>query len=231
MNLFYTNNILNKTLSIDESKHCINSLRKNVNDEILITDGKGKIYTTKIIEINKNQVVYGKLNTQDIQNKKITLEIAIAPTKNRARFEWFLEKSTEIGVDAIYPIICQRSERKTINLKRCKKILIAAMKQSKNMILPKIHELTTFKEFIKTKHEKTYIAHCHNTKKKVFKTVLKKENKNHIIRVLIGPEGDFSEEEITLAQKNGIESITLGKNRFRTETAAIVVCNTIQILF
>ena len=150
MILFYSKNISeeNCVLSETESKHCIFSLRKKINDTIFITEGKGEIYSGIISEIKNNRVLYKNLSIQETEKRKINIHVAIAPTKNKARFEWFLEKSTEIGIDNISPLICENSERKNINIERCEKILISAMKQSKSSILPKLNTLISFRKCI-----------------------------------------------------------------------------------
>jgi 16S rRNA (uracil1498-N3)-methyltransferase len=141
------------------------------------------------------------------------------------RFEWFLEKATEIGIQEITPIFCDRSERKTINLERFEKIILAAMKQCNETFLPKLNEAISFKEFIKQKNEgMQLIAHCEETDKKSLKEVLKP---NENVTMLIGPEGDFSEKEIALAIENKYQPVMLGNTRLRTETAAVVACHSV----
>lgn len=220
MQLFYFQNPKDEfTLSVEESNHIIKVLRKKQGDTLFFTDGKGCEYTVKISSINKKScsVVIINKKKQDKKHKG-HLHIAIAPTKNISRFEWFLEKSTEIGIDEITPIICSNSERKVINHERCNKIIISAMKQSLKHYLPKLNDIITFKKFTEKNIQGVkYIAHCHESKKLIFHK-LKKTNKTTI---LIGPEGDFSKEEIELAVNKNIKSITLGKMRLRTETAAV----------
>ena len=231
MNLFYSDDLFNKDqiLSIDESRHCLSSLRQNIGDKILITDGKGKIYSTQIKSIKNKQVVYSDLKLKASNNKNISIHIAIAPTKNKTRFEWFLEKATEIGIDTISPIICDNSERKNINQTRCDKVVISAMKQSKNCILPKINPLISFKEFIKKNPKNTYIAHCYKSKKIDFQNIVTKKNIKDIT-IMIGPEGDFSKQEIELSDKMKYKALSLSQNRLRTETAGIFVCSMLQLL-
>ena len=231
MDLFYTNNMLaeNYILSKDESKHCISVLRKKIKDKILITEGKGKIYSGEIIEIVNKQVRYKKLKVISNNHRKTKTHIAISPTKNRVRFEWFLEKATEIGIDYIYPLICENSERKKLNIERCQKILIAALKQSKSSILPKITDMITFEKFLNNTHpQTTYIAHCYNTQKRKFYSILQNQKKTKIT-VLIGPEGDFSKREVEYAKNLKIEAINISDNILRTETAALIACHTIQL--
>jgi len=230
MCLFYSENISNNELSLDESKHCILSLRKQVNDEILITEGKGVIYIAKIIKIKNHKVIYTCIGVLEKYVPKIQVNIIIAPPKNKVRFEWFLEKATELGVNSIYPIISEKSERKKINHSRCQKILIAAMKQSKNPILPRLNKLITFKKAIENSKEKIYIAHCQNTNTRKFKNVLFNLKNIQEITLFIGPEGDFSEKEVNFAKQHGAIPVSLGKQILRTETAGIVGCSMINLL-
>ena len=220
MQLFYFQNPKDEfTLSAEESNHIIKVLRKKQGDTLFFTDGKGYEYIVKISSINKKSCSVVIIDKKK-QDKKHSgrLHIAIAPTKNTSRFEWFLEKSTEIGIDEITPIICSNSERKVINHERCNKIIISAMKQSLKHYLPKLNDIITFKKFIEKNIQGVkYIAHCHESKKLIFH----KLKKTHKTTILIGPEGDFSKEEIELAENKKIKSITLGKTRLRTETAGI----------
>ena len=231
MDLFYIRNIENNTLSLSESKHCVNSLRKQVNDEILITDGHGSIYSTRINQIKNGLVYFEKIHSKELTLQKVKLEIAIALTKNKSRFEWFLEKSTELGINSIYPLICQRSERKKINIERCEKILISAMKQSQNSILPQINKPINFQHFLEKSQTNLYIAHCHKTPKKNFFKLIQGKLNPQKITVMIGPEGDFTLEEVSMAEQKGATSVILCKHRLRTETAGIYVANCMQILF
>ena len=172
----------------------------------------------KIYKVERN---YGKSD--------LHIHIAIAPTKMNERFEWFLEKSTEIGINEITPIICEHSERKVLKLERMNKILVAAMKQSKQAYLPKLNAAVSFDSFVSNNTvEERYIAHCiENDDKKQLKEVIKKGADT---LVLIGPEGDFSPKEIDHALKHGFSAVSLANNRLRTETAAIVSCHTINLI-
>lgn len=233
MHLFFSKNIKKEkhTLSKDESHHCIFSLRKKINETILLTEGKGIVYSANICSITNKQVEYNNLKIFSKKMHGPKIHIAIAPTKNKNRFEWFLEKATEIGINEISPIICKNSERKTINEERCEKILIAAMKQAQNSILPRINKLTPFSEFLKKINTYTFIAHCHNTEKLDFKTILLEDkNTKEEITILIGPEGDFSKKEIISSENLGAQSINLSKNRLRTETAAIIASSIAQAI-
>ena len=228
MTLFYSKKP--NTLSLDESNHCLRTLRKKINDTILITQGDGVIYRAKIIDITNNVITYQNIKLIEKKKKKVHIHIAIAPPKNRTRFEWFLEKATEIGVDIISPVICENSERRKINHDRSKKIIISAMKQSKNSFLPIINKPILFNDIIKKTTQNSYIAHCYQDDKKDFKSLLLNDKKIHEVTLFIGPEGDFSKKELNFAIKMGITPVTLGESRFRTETAGIIGCNMINLL-
>ena len=233
MHLFFSKNIKQEKqmLSADESKHCLLSLRKNINDTIWLTEGKGVLYSANICSIKNKKIQYNNLKIVSKKTNSPKIHIAISPTKNKNRFEWFLEKATEIGVDEISLLICQNSERKTINEERCAKILIAAMKQAQNSILPKLNKLIMFSDFFKKRKKNIYIAHCDNTQKIDFKTILlENKNKNEHITILIGPEGDFTTQEIMLSEKMGAKSINLSDKRLRTETAAIIASSIAQTI-
>lgn len=220
MHLFY-GNIEDKVayLHENEAHHACKVLRLNIGDKLLTTNGKGILCEGEIISISRKECTVNitKKYHQDNYNH---LHIAIAPTKSNDRFEFFLEKSTEIGINKITPLLSKNSERKKINLDRYKKVLIAAMKQSQNYYLPEIAELTSFEDFIKNSTaEQKYIAHCEDDTTKID---LKNNNKEIETIILIGPEGDFSPDEITIAKENNFKAITLGNTRLRTETAGIV---------
>ena len=232
MKLFYTPDINSDeyTLSKEESRHCIQVLRKKIGDIIYLVDGKGGYYKATLIGDNPKSCHLKIDNIERNYGKSdIHIHIAIAPTKMNERFEWFLEKSTEIGINEITPIICEHSERKVLKLERMNKILVAAMKQSKQAYLPKLNAAVSFDSFVSNNTiEERYIANCaENDKKKQLKEVIKKGTDT---LVLIGPEGDFSQKEINYAMRHGFSSVSLNKNRLRTETAAIVSCNTINLI-
>lgn len=228
MQLFYLNNIDSEIeLTTEESRHVTKVLRKKHGDILSLTDGNGVSYKAEITDSNikrcKLKIISHK--TKEKQHN-YQLHIAIAPTKNTDRFEWFLEKATEIGIDEITPIICEKSERKKIKIERCNRILITAIKQSLKFHIPKLNEVTSFKELIKKEHPgNKYIAHCNNTEKKELRAM---NTKNRTI-ILIGPEGDFSSKEIKESLKNNFKSVTLGSSRLRTETAGIVAVNTVAV--
>ena len=221
MQLFYSQEISSSLfLSKEESNHCIKVLRKKENDIIFVTDGTGFLYTCQIIKIEKS-LVKVQIIKKNKKNKTSSIELAISFPKQRNRIDWIIEKATEIGVDKITPLICENSERVKINIDRMQKIAISSMKQSLRTYLPKISEIQQFSKFIQTaKSNKKYIAHCKkdSNKKKI------KNEKSQNSCILIGPEGDFSNKEIKMANDLNFKSVTLSQNRLRTETAAIVAC-------
>jgi 16S rRNA (uracil1498-N3)-methyltransferase len=229
MQLFYNPNIDENTESFafdkEESKHIIKVLRKKDTDILHVTNGLGLLLETEITLASDNKCTVKIIGVKKVQPSKFKLHLAVAPTKMNDRFEWFLEKATEIGIHEITPIICDRSERKVVNKERFEKIILTAMKQSNVLYLPKLNEATTFKEFIKHENEGLQlIAHCEETDKKSLKSVLKP---NENVTLLIGPEGDFSEKEIALALENNYVAVSLGNTRLRTETAAIVASHSV----
>ncbi|WP_337966522.1 16S rRNA (uracil(1498)-N(3))-methyltransferase [uncultured Flavobacterium sp.] len=229
MQLFYNPDIdeTTETFSFDkeESRHIIKVLRKKDSDILHVTNGLGLLFETEITLASDNKCIVEVLSIKKSPEPKYRLHLAVAPTKMNDRFEWFLEKATEIGIQEITPIICDRSERKVINIERFEKIILSAMKQSNETYLPKLNEAISFKEFIKQQNEGLQlIAHCEETDKKSLKDVLKP---NENVTLLIGPEGDFSEKEIALALENNFQPVTLGNTRLRTETAAVVACHSV----
>ena len=231
MQLFYVENLKkNSQLSQEESNHCLLVLRKKINEKIYVTDGHGTIYSTIISNVDNKIVQFKNLSKKYIKPKEPKVHIAIALTKNRTRFEWFLEKATELGIDEITPLICENSERKKFNIIRSKKILISALKQSNNCILPKLNNITNFTDFLPKSSQNTYIAHCHDKPKKDLKDILKTHEKNDLLTIIIGPEGDFTKDEILLGEKFNINGVKLSQQRLRTETAGIVACHMMKLL-
>lgn len=229
MQLFYNPTIDETTESFsfdkEESKHIIKVLRKKDTDILFVTNGSGLLFKTEITLASDNKCTVRIIAVEKTEPSKFHLHLAVAPTKMNDRFEWFLEKATEIGINEITPIFCDRSERKVVNRERFEKILLTAMKQSNVLFFPKLNEATSFKEFIKRKNQGLQlIAHCEETEKKSLKSVLKP---NENVTLLIGPEGDFSEKEIALALENNYMPVSLGNTRLRTETAAIVACHSV----
>lgn len=211
-----------------ESKHIAKVLRKQFGDTLYITDGNGTIFTTKISVADSRHCEIEILSKELVLKRPYNLHIAIAPTKMNDRFEWFLEKATEIGIEEITPLICNHSERKVVKLERMEKIIKSAMKQSLSPYLPKLNPPISFGDFISQNHQgQLFIAHCEETQK----TALKEElEKNQDCLILIGPEGDFSVKEIQSAREHHFIPVTLGNTRLRTETAGVVACHSVAFI-
>ncbi len=229
MQLFYNPNINENTESFsfdkEESKHIVKVMRKKGGDILHVTNGLGVLFTTEIILGSDIKCTVKIVSFEKTPLPKYQLHLAVAPTKMNDRYEWFLEKATELGISEITPIICDHSERKFVKTDRFDKIIQSAMKQSLQVYLPKLNEPITFKDFLKTTPDGLLlIAHCEETDKKSLKSVLKT---NENITLLIGPEGDFSIKEIALALEKKYVPVSLGNTRLRTETAAIVACHSV----
>lgn len=232
MQLFYFPTLTEETKSFsfsrEESKHIIKVLRKKTDDILFVTNGLGYLFSTRISIASENNCMVEITSFEKHESPKIRLHLAVAPTKMNERYEWFLEKVTEIGIQEITPIICDHSERKIIKTERFEKILLSAMKQSNQYFLPKLNPPISFKEIIKQYiNGQKFIAHCYENEKKNFKNSF---NLKEDILLLIGPEGDFSTEEVTLAIQNNFKPVSLGNTRLRTETAAIVGCHTVAVM-
>lgn len=232
MQLFYNNTLTESSTEIkfsrEESKHIAKVLRKKEGDILYITNGRGHFFTARISFSNPSQC-HAAIDTFEIQPEKTySLHLAVAPTKMNDRYEWFLEKATEIGITEITPIICDHSERKVIKAERFERIMQSAMKQSLQSYLPKLHPAISFSEFIANDNtDQLLIAHCEETQKQSLKTVLQPQTN---VTILIGPEGDFSTKEIKLALASGYTPVTLGETRLRTETAAIVAAHSVAFI-
>lgn len=233
MILFYTKEIHGDyaRFTEDEARHALQVLRKSAGDGISFVDGTGGWYEGIIEETGKRHFVAKITKREQRARRDFRLHMAIAPTKNNDRFEWFLEKATEFGIDEITPLRCEHSERTKLRNDRLEKILLAAAKQSLKASLPVLHELTDLKTFIKnfetTGESARFITHCRD------------ENLPHLkdncpagenVCILIGPEGDFSAGEIELANAAGFQSTSLGKARLRTETAGIAACLIVNLI-
>lgn len=228
---FYAPNIENvPILPESDSQHCVRVLRMKSGDIIGVIDGKGYRYECKILDAHQKRTCVEILSKQYIPlSWENNITIAVAPTKLLDRMEWLVEKLTEIGVNRIVPLLCRYSERKEIKIERLERIAIAAMKQSLKTVLPIIEPMTPIKNFIcECDAQQKFIAYCDQSIPRLLFSNEYTANKNTII--LIGPEGDFSHEEINLALDNGYKPISLGDNRLRTETAALVACNTCHII-
>lgn len=222
MTIFYQENIDDLKLSEAEAHHAVKVLRKKVGDKIQLVNGKGVLVDAEITVADKKNCEYKIIQSTQFEESKPKIHIAIAPTKNMDRYEWFAEKAVEIGVSEITPILTENSERKKLKLDRLQNILISGMKQSKNYFLPKLNELTSFPDFINSVQEtQKYIAHCETEENQ---HLIKLLNTSQDILVMIGPEGDFSHEEIQLAIKSRFKECSLGNSRLRTETAGVVAC-------
>jgi len=225
MQLFYSSDIIPPfhTLNEEESKHCVRVLRLGVGDELHITDGRGNLHLCRIVEAHQHHCTVEVVKTiSEYEKLPYSLTMAVAPTKNIDRYEWFLEKATEVGVSRFIPIECDHSERRTIKHDRELRVITSAVKQSLKAYHPTLDELTPLKKIIATPFEgQKFIAHCDQgfPAREYLPSVIKK---NENILILIGPEGDFSPEEIKFALENGFKPITLGNQRLRTETAAVV---------
>jgi len=229
VNLFYQPDVPNGVyhLDEDESRHVVKVFRLSEGDPIEVTDGKGTLYTCRITKADARKCLFKIVNEFVQPSKSYFIHIAIAPTKNIDRIEWFVEKAVEIGVDQISFLLCQKSERKNINLERLQKHAISAMKQSHQLILPVLSPLENVKHIVSQSADQKFIAYVDH------------ENPDHLkdkaltgkkYLVLIGPEGDFSKEELTFAEQNGFQKISLGPTRLRTETAGLAACHILNLL-
>lgn len=231
MHIFYTPELSERQYTLDEteSKHCVRVLRLEQGDQITLVDGRGGYFTAEITDPNPKRcsvkIIRSELN---FGLRKFQVHVAIAPTKNIERIEWFLEKATEIGLDRVTPLLCRYSERKEIKPERLEKVMVSAMKQSLKAYLPQLDELTKFKDLISEPFDgQKFIAHCEEQHRDLLKDLVI-PNQNYLI--LIGPEGDFSSEEIEMALDAGFRPVSLGDSRLRTETAGLVACHTFNLL-
>ncbi len=227
MNIFYATSLLSDTYQLNESesKHCVRVLRLAVGDKLFLVDGKGTFAEATIFDAHAKRCIVQIISRiREYNRRDYCLHIAIAPTKNIDRFEWFLEKATEIGIDTITPIISDHSERKIIKPERLEKVIKSAMKQSVKAYLPHLNLTTKFSNFLEsTKNDNAlkFIAHCTETEKH---SISKNYKPNQNVTILIGPEGDFSPREIAIAEESGYKYLSLGNSRLRTETAGVVAC-------
>ena len=232
MQLFYAPEIKDDyyTMSEEETFHCVRVLRIKPGDNIHLTDGKGNLFTATIQNTDKKGALLKIINSKVEYGKRdYWLHIAIAPTKNIERFEWFLEKTTEIGIDEITPLLCEHSERTNLKSERMEKIIVAAMKQSIKAYKPILNQMEKYNKFIGRTFNgsENYIATCEGENRKLLKNIYH-TGKNAVI--LIGPEGDFSNNEIQNAIQSGFIPVSLGESRLRTETAGLVACHSISLI-
>ena len=234
MHLFYTPDISSNsyTLNEEESKHAIRVLRLNIGDKIQLIDGVGGWYEAEIKDDNQKRCTVSITEIKkEVGKKDWNLHIAIAPTKNMDRLEWFIEKATEIGIDEISLLNCNNSERAIVKADRLHKVIVSAAKQSLKAYLPKINEIGDYKKFIAATKDfigEKFIAHCGY--RGILPHIKLHYSPKQNALILIGPEGDFSTDEVKYALENGFVEISLGESRLRTETAALYACATINIL-
>ncbi len=231
MNVFYLPTAQLGTISFpeEESKHIVKVLRMKEGDSFCVTDGNGSLYDAELVDAHPKRAAAELSNQRqgyDIRDFKVS--IAIAPTKLNERTEWFLEKATEIGIDEVKLFASYHSERRTANVERFKKIIVAAMKQSVKSKMPVIEDIVAFDKLVRQNYDgQKFIAWIDDD---VTEQLCDLYRKGENALVLIGPEGDFSKEEVALAKENGFVPVSLGKARLRTETAAVVACHTIQLI-
>jgi 16S rRNA (uracil1498-N3)-methyltransferase len=204
------------------SKHIVQVLRMKVGEQLQLTNGKGHLFTAEIKDDNRKKCMVTVLNTINYQPPTVSITIAISLIKNNTRFEWFLEKATEIGVTEIIPLICERTEKATFKMERMKSIVVSAMLQSQQCWLPVLHEPVKFASLTKqSNQQQKFLAHCEDESNKQPLTS-KLINQSISKLMLIGPEGDFTKQEIELALQNNFTPVALGETRLRTETAGVV---------
>ncbi|MEI6507397.1 MAG: 16S rRNA (uracil(1498)-N(3))-methyltransferase [Bacteroidota bacterium] len=243
MHIFYQPDLTQNEIFLneEESKHCVRVLRLKKSDEVELIDGKGTSAIANIIDDNPKRCLLNiSLRTAHQALRTYKLHIAIAPTKNFDRTEWFIEKAVEIGIDEISFIECRNSERIKVNMQRCEKVAISAMKQSKQFWLPKINDIRKSDEVIKKLRDEEMkglgneglklIAWCETDTTQSLHHFITSSLHPQNITILIGPEGDFTKEEVELAIKNNFKTVSFGENRLRTETAALYACTAINVL-
>ncbi|MCW5912632.1 MAG: 16S rRNA (uracil(1498)-N(3))-methyltransferase [Cyclobacteriaceae bacterium] len=229
MNIFYQPDIPKGAhhLDEDESRHAVKVLRMQVGDELCVTDGEGRFYKTGIISTDARKCSFEIRETAFQEPRKFRIKLAIAPTKNIDRMEWLVEKAVEIGIEEIHFMVCKNSERKNINRDRLVKIAVSAMKQSGQYYLPAIQDIKSFDEAVAVPADEKFICYVDNDNPNHLKS-LAHPNRSYL--VLIGPEGDFSADELKLALAKGFVKTSLGPTRLRTETAALVACQILNFV-
>jgi 16S rRNA (uracil1498-N3)-methyltransferase len=228
--LFFTTETLSDHVLIpeEEARHLVKVLRYSEGDRLYFTDGRGTMYSA-ILEDTHYTHCRARIEKKEVGYKRrpYRLQIAIAPTKNTDRLEWFLEKATEIGIDRITPMLCRRSERKALRTDRFEKILVSAMKQSFQAYLPQLDEPIHFDDVLKSNADQRFICHYESAETTLLKNASRKGGD---VLVLIGPEGDFDNAELASAKAAGFQCVSLGENRLRTETAGLIACSTIALI-
>lgn len=236
MDIFFCKNINNSVIQLDETEsiHCIRSLRHRTGDHVAVVNGAGDYYETEIVETGKKNATLSIIrHISAYKQRPYKLHIAIAPMKQIDRFEWFLEKSTEMGIDTIIPLICKRSERTHIRLDRLQQLLVTTMKQSQQAYLPELTEPVAYKHFLNHSLKEQYtgcecfFGYCDED---IQNTLNSRYTKGNDVLILIGPAGDFDETEIAMAFEKGVIPFSMGNNRLRTETAGMMACSWIHVL-
>lgn len=232
MHLFYTPDIVHDgffQLNEEESKHAIRVLRLRLNDEVWLTNGKGDLFQAQVLEDHPKRCKLQIINHIAEYNKRnYHVHMAVAPTKNNARFEWFLEKATEIGIDEITPILCDHSERNNVNIDRFNKVITAALKQSLKAYHPQLNPMQKFSDVLTTNTRgKMLLAYCKASSDDRIETVI---NPGDDLLIFIGPEGGFSDNEIEKAREQQVSLVSISGSRLRTETAALVACHSIAFI-
>lgn len=228
--LFYSPDIgVNPLLPEQESQHCVKVLRMREGAQLTVTDGAGTFYDCSLLQAHPRQCMVNIRGQREVSHKRgFSLQIAFAPTKQMDRNEWFVEKATEIGVDRFIPIVSSLSERKQIKHERLTKTAISAMKQSQQAFLPVIEEMVNIEALLCRPFEgRKFIAHCHDLPREPLSQT---SRRGEDVLIMIGPEGDFSEDEIERAMAHGFEPVSLGDTRLRTETASLVATHTIHVI-
>lgn len=225
MQFFYAPDIQGEfyTLSEDESLHCVRVLRLLAGAQVALIDGCGTLYTAQIVDANPKRCQVRVVEVRrEFGKRAVDVHLAIAPTKNIDRLEWCFEKCTELGINTLTPLLCERSERKVVNVERLQKVVIAAVKQSVKAYVPRLNPLVAFREFVvQPTDSQLFIAYCGDNLPHLRHCLLPGRR----VTVLVGPEGDFSPTEIQLAQQFGYQPVSLGPSRLRTETAGVVACH------
>lgn len=215
-------------LDQEESRHCIKVLRHNAGDTIKVLDGKGSIYEARITTASQKECAFEIINTTTQDKPAHYIHIAIAPTKNLDRMEWFIEKAVEIGIQEVSFVLCKNSERRVLKTDRLERKAVSALKQSQGSYMPRINELLSYPDFItKVQEKRRYIAYVDFSNPDKLYQIAKPAEKYCI---LIGPEGDFTEDELEMAINNGFQKVSLGNSRLRTETAGLAACHVLNII-
>jgi len=232
MHIFYAPDISGNTYILDEkeSKHSIRVLRMTRGTAVRLIDGRGNLYEGYISDADSRRCMISISEVKtDYEKRNYRLHIAISPLKNPDRFEWFVEKSVEIGVDEITPLICKNTEKQSVKQDRINNIIVSAMKQSIKATTTVLNEPCSFKDIIASSGEGIkMIAHCSNSTKRLKISDVYRKNENALI--LIGPEGDFNDDEISAALSNSYIPVHLGSSRLRTETAGVAACHSIYFI-